>query len=125
MFHGNLPIRVIGSLPEFTDNGVFLSRLGMWTYPEIDPVLVSFGPLAIRWYALSYLVGFALVWWVLKRRASSSCMNWKGDELSDLLFIYGVLGVIIGDVKTAGWPITDIFAKGFRHPPPAAHALDD
>lgn len=87
---------MIGSLPEFTDNGVFLSSLDMWTYPEIDPVLLSFGPLAIRWYALSYLVGFALVWWVLKRRASSSRMNWKGDELSDLLFIYGVLGVIIG-----------------------------
>ena len=68
----------------------------MWTYPEIDPVLISIGPLAIRWYALSYLVGFALVWWVLKRRIASTRNDWTSEGLSDLLFIYGVLGVIVG-----------------------------
>ena len=29
-------------------------------YPEIDPVLISLGPLPIRWYALAYLAGIVL-----------------------------------------------------------------
>ena len=26
-------------------------------YPDIDPVLIHLGPLAIRWYALAYISG--------------------------------------------------------------------
>ncbi|MBB4659311.1 prolipoprotein diacylglyceryl transferase [Parvularcula dongshanensis] len=29
-------------------------------YPDIDPVLISLGPLPIRWYALAYIAGIAL-----------------------------------------------------------------
>jgi phosphatidylglycerol---prolipoprotein diacylglyceryl transferase len=31
-------------------------------FPAIDPVAVSFGPFAIRWYALAYIVGFLGGW---------------------------------------------------------------
>ena len=31
-------------------------------FPAIDPVLVSFGPIAVRWYALAYIVGILLGW---------------------------------------------------------------
>ncbi|HEY2755235.1 MAG TPA: prolipoprotein diacylglyceryl transferase family protein, partial [Pseudolabrys sp.] len=31
-------------------------------YPTFDPVLVHLGPLAIRWYALSYICGILLGW---------------------------------------------------------------
>jgi phosphatidylglycerol:prolipoprotein diacylglycerol transferase len=31
-------------------------------FPAIDPVLVSVGPLTIRWYALAYIVGILLGW---------------------------------------------------------------
>jgi len=31
-------------------------------FPAIDPVLVSVGPFAIRWYALAYIVGILLGW---------------------------------------------------------------
>jgi len=34
----------------------------MWTHPQFDPVAIAIGPLAIRWYGLMYLVGFALLW---------------------------------------------------------------
>src|SRR4030065_271922 len=34
----------------------------MLVHPQFDPVAVHLGPLAIRWYGLMYLVGFALVW---------------------------------------------------------------
>ena len=41
----------------------------MLTFPQIDPVAVAIGPLKIRWYALTYIVGFAAAWWLGTRRA--------------------------------------------------------
>ena len=35
-------------------------------FPAIDPVLIEVGPLAIRWYALAYIVGIFLGWWYAK-----------------------------------------------------------
>src|SRR5262249_57094706 len=32
------------------------------TFPAFDPVLISFGPIAIRWDALAYIVGILLGW---------------------------------------------------------------
>ena len=29
-------------------------------FPDIDPVIFSIGPLAIRWYALAYVAGIVL-----------------------------------------------------------------
>lgn len=80
------------------DNAPFVATavLGfMWHYPKIDPVLVHLGPLSIHWYAISYLVGIGLVWWVLTRRARSDDIPWNDEQLADLVF-YLVLGVIIG-----------------------------
>ena len=31
-------------------------------FPEIDPVAFEIGPLAVRWYALAYIVGLILGW---------------------------------------------------------------
>lgn len=31
-------------------------------FPHFDPVLISIGPLAIRWYALAYIVGILTAW---------------------------------------------------------------
>ncbi|MGB5611296.1 MAG: prolipoprotein diacylglyceryl transferase family protein, partial [Sedimenticolaceae bacterium] len=31
-------------------------------FPEFDPVALHLGPLAIRWYGLMYLAGFAGAW---------------------------------------------------------------
>jgi phosphatidylglycerol:prolipoprotein diacylglycerol transferase len=64
-------------------------------FPEIDPVIVQFGPLAVRWYGLMYLVGFLAGWWLLRRRAASPGSGWTREEVGDLLF-YSALGVILG-----------------------------
>ena len=32
-------------------------------FPAFDPVLISIGPLSIRWYALAYIFGILLGWW--------------------------------------------------------------
>ena len=31
-------------------------------FPSFDPVLISIGPFAIRWYALAYICGILLGW---------------------------------------------------------------
>ncbi|MDX1539955.1 MAG: prolipoprotein diacylglyceryl transferase, partial [Geminicoccaceae bacterium] len=35
-------------------------------FPAFDPVLVQFGPFAIRWYALAYIGGLILGWQYVK-----------------------------------------------------------
>ncbi|MDR0441593.1 MAG: prolipoprotein diacylglyceryl transferase, partial [Candidatus Accumulibacter sp.] len=34
----------------------------MLVYPKIDPVALSIGPLAVRWYGLMYLAAFSQFW---------------------------------------------------------------
>ena len=64
-------------------------------YPEIDPIIFAIGPLAIRWYGLSYLAGFAMVWWLGKRRAQSHPGAWNAEQVSDLVF-FGAMGAVLG-----------------------------
>lgn len=64
-------------------------------YPDIDPILFSIGPLAIRWYGLSYLAGFAVVWWLGQRRAKTHPGHWTGEQISDLVF-FGAMGAVLG-----------------------------
>ena len=44
----------------------------MLTYPQIDPIALSLGPVKIHWYGLMYIIGFAAVWFFGQRRAQSS-----------------------------------------------------
>jgi phosphatidylglycerol:prolipoprotein diacylglycerol transferase len=36
-------------------------------FPQFDPVIFHLGPLAIRWYALAYIVGLVTGWQVMRR----------------------------------------------------------
>ncbi|MCG8428842.1 MAG: prolipoprotein diacylglyceryl transferase [Chromatiales bacterium] len=67
----------------------------MLTYPQIDPVALSIGPLAIHWYGVMYLVGFLGGWALGRWRASRPDSGWSTREVDDLLF-YIVLGVVLG-----------------------------
>jgi phosphatidylglycerol:prolipoprotein diacylglycerol transferase len=75
-------------------------------FPNIDPVLIHiYGPIAVRWYALSYIAGLLLGWlYVLKllknhRLWAGAPFNGKtpitADQLGDL-FVWITLGVIVG-----------------------------
>jgi phosphatidylglycerol:prolipoprotein diacylglycerol transferase len=72
----------------------------MIQYPAIDPIIVSLGPLAIRWYGLTYVIAFAVAWWLGRRRAAQPTSTWKPTDVDDLIF-YGALGVILGG--RIGW----------------------
>jgi phosphatidylglycerol:prolipoprotein diacylglycerol transferase len=67
----------------------------MLNYPEIDPIIFSIGPLAVRWYGLMYVIGFLAAWFLARRRATDSWSVIKSAQIDDLIF-YGMLGVIVG-----------------------------
>jgi phosphatidylglycerol:prolipoprotein diacylglycerol transferase len=64
-------------------------------HPNIDPIAFSIGPLAVRWYGLMYLAGFAIGWWLATRRIGRNQAPITRQQLDDLLFLI-VLGVIFG-----------------------------
>ena len=63
------------------------------TFPTIDPVIFSLGPLSLRWYGLMYLVGFVAAFVLANKRLHRT--TWTKDQLSDMLF-YAFIGVILG-----------------------------
>ena len=67
----------------------------MITYPSIDPVAFSIGPLKIHWYGLMYLFGFLAAWSLAQWRARHYKLDWTSEQIGDLIF-YAALGVIIG-----------------------------
>ncbi|KZC83555.1 prolipoprotein diacylglyceryl transferase [Neisseria flavescens] len=58
-------------------------------------MLISIGPLAIRWYALSYIVGFILFTILGRRRIAQGNSVFTKEMLDDFL-TWGILGVILG-----------------------------
>lgn len=64
-------------------------------YPDIDPIIFSFGPAAVRWYGLAYLAAFSTCWWLGTRRASRPGSGWTAEQVSDVVF-YGALGAVLG-----------------------------
>ena len=88
----------------------------MLVHPQFDPVAVHLGPLAIRWYGLTYLIGFGLIWLfgrhAIKTRAHSV---WSNADLDDALF-YGILGTILGGRLgyVFFYKFSDYFAEPWR-----------
>jgi phosphatidylglycerol:prolipoprotein diacylglycerol transferase len=82
------------------------------SFPNIDPVLIHIGPVAIRWYAIAYIAGLLLGWWtvLLMLRQKSLWTNppFKGkppateEEIGDFV-VWATLGVILGG--RLGWVI--------------------
>ena len=70
-------------------------------FPAIDPVALSLGPIAIKWYGLAYVAGLLLGRWYVKRLLSDGSL-WRGSKAPidpahvDDLFVWVALGVIIG-----------------------------
>jgi phosphatidylglycerol:prolipoprotein diacylglycerol transferase len=72
----------------------------MIPYPAIDPIIFSVGPLAVRWYGLMYVIGFAAAWWLARRRAARPDSTWQPADVDDLIF-FAAIGVILGG--RLGW----------------------
>jgi phosphatidylglycerol---prolipoprotein diacylglyceryl transferase len=69
-------------------------------FPQFDPIAVSIGPFAIRWYALAYIVGIVLGW-LYARKILRTEKFWGGPapisvpQFDDYV-LWVTLGIILG-----------------------------
>ena len=64
-------------------------------HPSIDPVIVSFGVIQIRWYGIAYVLGFLLGIYLIKQINQGYQKRIKNKQIDDF-FIWSVIGVILG-----------------------------
>ena len=74
----------------------------MLLHPQINPVALQIGPLAVHWYGLTYLAAFGLFMLLGLRRLRHAPFAsvtgpgaWKRQDVEDILFM-GVMGVVLG-----------------------------
>ena len=74
--------------------------LSVLQFPSLDPVVISFGPFAIRWYALAYICGI-LLGWLYARAVIANDRFWGGQapltvaDYDDFV-LWITLGIILG-----------------------------
>ena len=64
-------------------------------FPAIDPVLISIGPLAIRWYSLAYIAGILLGWRYIVSLSARKPGVIDAAAIDDLI-VWLVFGIILG-----------------------------
>lgn len=64
-------------------------------FPAIDPVLVSTGPLAIRWYALAYIAGSIIGWRYCLALVSCPPHITRRQDIDDFL-VWATIGAVLG-----------------------------
>jgi phosphatidylglycerol:prolipoprotein diacylglycerol transferase len=90
----------VASHPQESPLMLMLSVLAVLPFPAINPVLISIGPFAVRWYALAYIVGIVAGWFYARGIIASQRL-WGGPApLSVIDFddfvIWITLGIILG-----------------------------
>ena len=69
-------------------------------FPAIDPVLISVGPISLRWYALAYVAGILLGWWYALRLIGNSQLWAETVPITkrhaDDFIIWLTLGIVLG-----------------------------
>lgn len=72
-----------------------------FTFPEIDPIIFSLGPLHVRWYGLMYVLGFLASYMLVKKQIkdfSYSKLNHHFENLNLVLILCVVIGGRLGYV---------------------------
>jgi len=69
--------------------------------PAIDPIAISIGPFAVRWYGLAYFAGILIGWWYARRLVANERL-WGGRpapltraDVDDFL-LWLVAGIVLG-----------------------------
>ena len=70
----------------------------MFTH-NLNPVLVDFGLVAIRWYSLAYIFGILIGWWLGKKIINHILkninLNFNSKDFDDLI-TYIIISIIVG-----------------------------
>lgn len=64
-------------------------------FPNIDPIIVQFGPIIIRWYSLAYIVGLVLGWRYIRLLGKWPPSKLRAQDADDFL-VWATLGVVLG-----------------------------
>jgi phosphatidylglycerol---prolipoprotein diacylglyceryl transferase len=64
-------------------------------FPAFNPVAISLGPFAIRWYALAYIVGLLIGWRYCLALAARPPHLVERQDVDDFL-VWATLGVVLG-----------------------------
>lgn len=97
----------------------FFLPLTVLTFPQIDPVLLQIGPLAIHWYGLGYVVGILFAWWYARRLVTNERLWGPGGspinpvDIDDFL-IWAAAGVVLGG--RIGYILFYDFARYIENP---------
>ncbi|MFH1914455.1 MAG: prolipoprotein diacylglyceryl transferase [Pseudomonadota bacterium] len=67
----------------------------MLSYPQFDPVMISIGPLALRWYGMMYVFGVGSGWLLGRWRAASPANRFTPAMVDDFI-TWAILGVVAG-----------------------------
>lgn len=82
-------------------NEYFLLPMASLPFPNIDPILVQIGPLAVHWYGIGYIVGILFAWWYAKRLVTNTrlwpdgVLPMKPIDLDDFI-VWAAVGVVLG-----------------------------
>jgi len=92
---------VPGGCPWSAGPCLTLMRVLAVPFPNIDPIALELGPLAIRWYGLAYLTGILLGWFYARRLATNAAL-WGARpapmtlvDIDDFL-LWAAVGIIAG-----------------------------
>ena len=67
----------------------------MLTFPQIDPVIFSIGPVGLRWYSLMYIIGLAAVYYFFQRSSKKGTLHLNAQQIENVM-LYGLIGMILG-----------------------------
>ena len=67
----------------------------MISYPNIDPVIVRFGPLQVRWYGLMYVLGFIATYFLVKHQISRYRLKTLAAHFENLNFVL-IISLVVG-----------------------------
>lgn len=65
-------------------------------FPNIDPIALQLGPIAIHWYALAYVVGIIIGYYYVSWIDAKQPKKFFSEKAKDDLIFYAVLGVLLG-----------------------------
>ncbi|MER9916678.1 MULTISPECIES: prolipoprotein diacylglyceryl transferase [unclassified Mesorhizobium] len=82
-------------------NDYFPLPMASLSFPNIDPILVQIGPLAVHWYGIGYIVGILFASWYAKRLVTNTrlwpdgVLPMKPIDLDDFI-VWAAVGVVLG-----------------------------
>ena len=67
----------------------------MFDFPNINPIAIDIGIIKIRWYAISYICGILLSWFLILKIIKIKNIKVSDKSVSDLISNC-MIGIIVG-----------------------------